>query len=172
MTSSNFQAEETFVRRRRHARVCALQALYQCDLSEDWTWTSKRWDLFWKQLEEDGGAPLPPEDRGTVRAFARRLVEGVCAHRADIDHRIQARARNWTLCRMNAVDRNVLRLAVFELFYRSDIPLIVSVDEAVELAKAFGDRDSGKFVNGILDRLMHDAAETPASDSAPMENTE
>ncbi len=74
-------------------------------------------------------------------------------HRPDLDQRIQEHAQNWDLRRMAVVDRNVLRLAIYEMLYREDIPPIVSINEAVDMAKKFSTQDSGKFVNGILDKI-------------------
>ncbi len=152
---------DNFARRRRQARKFALQALYQSDLSRDWAWNEKRWTLFWRLVEremaESSARPGPAPPAPSVRAFAQELVAGVCEHRSELDQRIQARASNWTLERMNAVDRNALRLAAYELFHRPDIPPVAAVDEAIELAKTFGDKNSGRFVNGVLDALLRDA---------------
>ena len=83
-----------------------------------------------------------------------RLVEGVESHREQIDDRIRAQAENWRLERMPSVDRNILRLAIYEMWHQNDVPKLVVVDEAVELAKRFGSEQSGRFVNGVLDGLM------------------
>lgn len=88
-----------------------------------------------------------------VREFVAELSTGTLLHIGKIDEAIQARAKNWTLARMAAVDRNILRVAAFELLYRPDTPRAVVIDEAVELAKEFGEADSPAFVNGILDQL-------------------
>ena len=82
-----------------------------------------------------------------------QLVEGVEAHQAELDELIAAHARNWTLERMPAIDRNVLRLALYELKERPDVPVAVVIDEAVELAKRFSTDDSGRFVNGMLSAI-------------------
>lgn len=81
---------------------------------------------------------------------ARDLAEGVDQHRAEIDELIAAHARGWTLKRMPAIDRTVLRIATFELGHRPDVPVAVVLDEAVELANAYSTDDSGRFVNGVL----------------------
>lgn len=88
-----------------------------------------------------------------MRLFADPLIQGVLEHRAEIDAVIVKHARNWSLERMAAVDRNILRLAVFEMLHREDIPPVVSINEAVDIAKKFSTHDSGKFVNGILDKV-------------------
>jgi N utilization substance protein B len=93
------------------------------------------------------------EARGAFE-YARRLVEGTIRHRDEIDELLRAQADNWRLERMPAVDRNVLRLAVYEMLHELDVPKLVVVDEAVELAKRFGSDQSGRFVNGLLDGLL------------------
>jgi transcription antitermination factor NusB len=77
-------------------------------------------------------------------------------HREELDLKLQKYIRNWDMKRMAVVDRNVLRMAVYELFFREDIPPVVSLNEAIEIAKRFSTKDSGKFVNGILDRVRQD----------------
>jgi len=86
--------------------------------------------------------------------YAKTLVEGTLEHRDEIDQMIREQADNWRLERMPAVDRNILRLAVFEMLYEKDVPKLVVVDEAIELAKRFGSEQSGRFVNGLLDGLL------------------
>jgi N utilization substance protein B len=88
-----------------------------------------------------------------VREFAEAIVRGVQEHRDVIDEAIKARSRNWSLARMPRVDLNVMRLATFELMFRSDIPKKVSINEAIEIARRFGDKESPSFVNGILDEI-------------------
>jgi N utilization substance protein B len=86
--------------------------------------------------------------------FAQELVKGTLDNRQKIDDMITAQADNWRLERMPAVDRNVLRLAIYEMLYETDTPKLVVVDEAIELAKKFGSEQSGRFVNGLLDGLL------------------
>lgn len=90
------------------------------------------------------------------RPYADDVVRGVVDHRATIDERIRAASEHWRLERMARVDRNVLRIGVFELLERPEVPRAVIIDEAVELAKRYGTEDSGKFVNGVLDRIADD----------------
>jgi len=97
-----------------------------------------------------------------VVGFARDLVLGTLEHRCRIDSIIQKHARGWTLERMANVDRNILRLAVFEMLYLPDIPLSVTVDEAVELAKKYSTAESSRFVNGILGNLIRNLQEERA----------
>lgn len=140
---------------RRRAREFALQVLYERDqtpLSVD-----QALESLWAGLrEEDGiGEGRPAlEDEVT---YARRLVLGVDTRAGEIDALIESASVNWRLVRMPVVDRNILRLATFELLGCPDVPASVSINEAVELAKRYGDKDSRAFVNGILDRI---AAET------------
>ena len=86
--------------------------------------------------------------------FADELVRGVAEHAAELDELIAAGSTDWRLERMPAVDRNILRLAVYEFLHEIDVPKLVIVDEAIELAKKFGSEDSGRFVNGLLDGLL------------------
>jgi N utilization substance protein B len=127
--------------RRRQAREIALQALYRCDLNPG--------PAAAALTDAEGFASAD----GETRAFARELVEGVMARREEIDAALSRVALHWTLPRMAAVDRNVLRLAVYEMLACGGTPSRVVLDEAIELAKAFGGEDSGNFVNGILDRI-------------------
>jgi N utilization substance protein B len=117
---------------------------------------------FWRDLQR-GAGPEKMEDfwefcpvKPTVREFAQPLIEGMVAHLPEIDERIRKYAENYKLNRISAVDRNVLRLAIYEMLHRDDIPPVVSINEAIELAKTFGGAESGRFVNGILDRVRKD----------------
>jgi transcription antitermination protein NusB len=132
--------------RRSLAREVALQVLYQDDLNpRNNPGESDR--LIERRLREDD-----------MIAFARELVAGVRLNRAEIDAAIERTAANWTLTRMAVTDRNVLRLGAYELLH-TDTPPRVAVDEAVELAKRFGSAQSSQFVNGILDKVMHEKGE-------------
>lgn len=131
---------------RRLARELALKALFQVDLvGGDGT------QVLEYLFEED--KPL-----SEVEAFARELVAGTLAHRREIDAEIGRYARDWRLERLAAVDRNILRMAIFELLFRRDVPASVAINEAVELAKTYGEAESGRFVNGILGQLARDRA--------------
>ena len=117
---------------------------------------------FWRDLQhgetperiEDFWEFCPATER--VREFAQPLIEGMVTHRDELDERIRKYCENYNLDRISVVDRNVLRLAIYEMLYRDDIPPVVSINEAIELAKTFGGAESGKFVNGILDRVRKD----------------
>lgn len=134
------------MRKRTLARQAALQALYQWDVQGDAF--AAQLDRF---LQEWAKAP-------DVADFARELVEGVRVCLPELDKAISGVARNWSLDRMPVVDRTILRLGVYELLYRDDIPANVSINEAIDLAKKFSTKDSGAFVNGVLDHIMTGAA--------------
>jgi N utilization substance protein B len=129
--------------KRRHARELAVQFLYQFDLAGGGT-LEEALPLFWQTQSEVSD---------TGRTFAEELIHGVVEHRAAIDEKISKYTENWDLPRIAAVDRNILRLAIYEMLYRDDIPPVVSINEAVDIAKKFSTHESGAFVNGILDRL-------------------
>jgi N utilization substance protein B len=97
-----------------------------------------------------------------LEPFCQGLYDGVMTHLAEIDRRLGAAAENWRLPRMAAVDRNVLRLGAYELLFAPDMPAGVAIDEAIELARRYGSKDSPGFVNGVLDRLRQTKEETPA----------
>jgi N utilization substance protein B len=100
-----------------------------------------------------------------VQSFAEALVRGVADKTAELDQIIQANAAHWSLARIAPVERNILRLAAYELLYRDDIPERVAINEAIELAKLYGSEESGAFVNGILDQIrlhLHPPQQAPA----------
>ena len=137
---------------RRRAREFALQALYQADLAE--TSAVEALNGLWTgQMDGEGMDEEQKPAEGEEVAFAERLVSGVVDHTAELDALIEDASTNWRLPRMPIVDRNILRLATFELKHCEDIPPNVSINEAVELAKRFGTADSKAFVNGIVDRV-------------------
>jgi len=152
--------------KRREAREHAVQFLFQHDLNppED---LNRALEEFWQTqraaaiAEEKGPAtwgqpvelPPPTTEEAEMRLFADPLIHGVIEHRDAIDEKIKGHAKNWELHRIATVDRNIMRLAIYEMLYREDIPPIVSINEAVDIAKKFSTQDSGKFVNGILDKI-------------------
>ena len=129
------------MRLRRKAREIALQVLYQLDVLR--IEPREALELFWLHFSAAAEA----------REFASELVEGTWAHRDAIDQLISTCSENWTLERMARVDRNILRLAVYELLYGQGIPPKVALNEAIDLGKEFGSENSGSFINGILDAL-------------------
>ncbi len=136
---------------RRQAREYALAALYQADLAEA-SGTAALAGLWEALVDGEGLDDARPAESDEIE-FATRLVQGVTARRDALDALIEDASRNWRLRRMPVVDRNILRIAAFELAHCPDIPGNVSVNEAVELAKRFGGDDSRAFVNGLVDRI-------------------
>lgn len=126
---------------RSTAREAALQLLYALEASGE----AERHVVqsFWRETPGD------PEGR----AYAEELFSGTLARLSEIDERIREASDNWRVERMSRVDRNVLRLGTYELMERSDVPRAVIIDEAIELAKRYGSEVSGKFVNGVLERV-------------------
>ena len=153
--------------KRREARERAVQFLFQHDLNPltdlaaelEVFWNSQRADAI--EDEKSGMAkwgektelPPPTVAEAETRLFADPLIKGVIEHRDAIDEKIKSHARNWDFHRIAAVDRNIMRLAIYEMLHRQDIPPVVSINEAVDIAKKFSTEDSGKFVNGILDKV-------------------
>jgi N utilization substance protein B len=130
---------------RRKAREVALKALYEIEIGHAPTALAVR-----QTLEE---AELPEE----LAAYAQRVTEGVRANLAQIDDLLEARLNEYSLDRVAAVDRNLLRLATYELYHEPAVPPAVSIDEAVELAKKYSTAESGKFVNGVLGRILSES---------------
>lgn len=152
--------------KRREARERAVQFLFQHDLNppED---LGEALEQFWQSqraaaIAEDKGKatwgekpelPPPTADEVAVREFAEPLIRGALQHREESDVLIRKYSKNWDLPRIAAVDRNILRLAIYEMLHREDVPPVVSINEAVDIAKKFSTEDSGRFVNGILDSV-------------------
>jgi len=127
---------------RRDGREAAIQFLYQFDIHKPAN-LEEALAGFWKQNEE-------PQN---VRVFANDLLRGALEKLPEVDAKIRTLADNWDFERLAAVDRNILRLAVYEMLFRPEIPPVVSINEAIEIAKKFSTAESGKFVNGLLDRV-------------------
>jgi|TARA_B100001971_G_scaffold181924_1_gene178928 N utilization substance protein B len=151
---------------RRQARERAVQFLFQFDMNPEKNlkaalehfWLHQRLEVI--ELLEGKSSwgeqkKLPPPTVGdlTIQQFAEPMVYGVIENCDSIDRELSNLATNWELHRMAGVDRNILRLAVYEMLHREDIPPVVSINEAVDIAKKFSTDDSGKFVNGILDKM-------------------
>ena len=136
--------------KRREGREAAVQFLYQLDLHGETAGVSTA--DFW----ELRAGPEMANPTAKTRAFAEQLVLGVNTHRADIDTRIQACVANYDLHRIAAVDRNILRVAIYELLHSLEVAPVIIINEAIEIAKKFGGEKSGGFVNGILDRIKKD----------------
>ena len=130
--------------KRRKAREAAVQYHFWRDLQHGEG--PEKLDEFWEFC------PATPR----AKEFAQPLIEGMVTHLPEIDDRIRRYSENYEFHRISPVDRNVLRLAIYEMLFRDDIPPVVSINEAIDLAKTFGSGDSGRFVNGILDRVKND----------------
>lgn len=129
---------------RRLARETALQVLYELDLcqsSEDWEKKAKHWVAEFNVSEKSID-------------FCKEIINGALEYQDLIDSKISELSQDWSINRMSIVDRNILRMAVYEMLYFSSIPQRVSINEAIELAKKYGSDDSAKFINGILDKLL------------------
>lgn len=126
---------------RRKGRELALQALYQVDFSTDDP--RRAVQVFWEHCDA-------PDD---ARTFGEDLVGGVLSEQSRIDELIGGSSDNWRLERLSHVDRNILRVATYELLCRRDVPASVAIDEAIEIAKRFGSDESPTFVNGVLDHI-------------------
>lgn len=155
------------MRLRRVAREKALQFLFQHEVNPTESLVRELdafWAEQWQVMREERGEKPPEEgaaeavagpttDEAAIRTFADGLVEGTLSRLSDIDAELSRVMINWSLHRLAAVDRNVLRMAVYEMRYRDDIPPVVTINEAIDIARKFSTADSGKFVNGILDRI-------------------
>ncbi len=131
--------------KRRKARESALQVLYQLNITkQDATTALTRFQEHFLSHGE-------PDD------FLKHLVLGVLEHFPQLDRLIEQYSENWRLDRINIIDRNILRMALFELLYCEEIPPKVTINEAIDLGKRFGSDDSGGFINGILDRIQSEA---------------
>jgi N utilization substance protein B len=161
---------------RREGREAAIQFLFHLDFQPP---TSEEADStepptapvpdadFWKLRTgaEDPDELSPTPARAPIapkaRAFAESLVQGVWTHRVELDELITKFSRNYRLSRLAAVDRNILRLAVYEILHNKEVPPVVAINEAIELAKEYGSEESGRFVNGLLDRIRAESPRSP-----------
>lgn len=138
---------------RRKAREAALQALYQCDTLGEWDDACV--ELYFRIFKTevcDPAAPLEGSQKENLD-FCKVLIRGVIDNMPFIDSQISSASTNWSISRMCRVDRNILRVAVFEIAFMEDIPVSVSINEAIEIAKAYGTVDSPMFINGVLDNV-------------------
>ncbi len=136
--------------KRREGREAAVQFLYQFDVNPHPI--AELLAVFWKLRSGPGKA----ETTAKTRAFTEDLVKGVAAHIKDIDACISKFTANYDLHRIAIVDRNILRVGIYEMQHCTDVPPVVCINEAIEIAKKFGSEESGRFVNGILDRVRAD----------------
>ena len=146
---------------RRHCREWALQLLFQFDFQKPDS-MDEVFSQFW--------ADKPQVDE-RAREFTRNMILGVRANLAEIDMTISGVSSHWDIERMGGIDRNVIRMAAYEMLFRDDVPDAVSINEAVDLANYFSNEDSGRFVNGVLDKIRSNhckaqpAAARPSSGS-------
>ena len=141
--------------RRRKSREFALQVLYQLNITkEDAT---RALTQFQEHFSPNGD----------VDEFLKRLVLGVLEHCQELDRLIEQYLENWRLDRINWIDRNILRMALFELLYCEEIPPKVTINEAIDLGKRYGSEDSGSFINGILDRIQNEVVRKPIGTKSP-----
>lgn len=140
---------------RRTARECALQMLFQAE--------------FQKKNNEAApilNAAVEKKMVPDVKVFADQLVQGVATHQKEIDSIIKRYTKNWATARMAIVDRNILRFSIYEILYLPEIPSKVTINEAIEIAKNYGNENSGAFINGILDHIQMDFPKTDTSQKA------
>ncbi|MGA2517812.1 MAG: transcription antitermination factor NusB [Thermodesulfobacteriota bacterium] len=135
--------------RRRKSREFALQVLYQLNI------TKEDANKALAQFQEN----FSPHEE--VDPFLKRLVLGVLEHGRELDRLIEQYLENWRLDRINMIDRNILRMALFELLYCEEIPPKVTINEAIDLGKRYGSEESGSFINGILDRIQNEVVRKP-----------
>ncbi len=134
---------------RRQARELALQLLYQHELTRMSPEDMQRHFDSWRTAPE------------SVSAFADELLRGTLAHLGEIDRELDVQTANWRLERLATVDRNILRMALYEILFHDDTPRAVIIDEAIEIAKKFGAEESARFVNGVLDGFVKRIATGP-----------
>jgi transcription antitermination protein NusB len=131
---------------RRKARVCALQMLFQYDVAQPRV--DELVETYWGEFGDEFGE--------VDRDFSNRLALGAISHLNDVDKLIRSRAENWRISRMAIVDRNILRLAIYEFLYESETPKTVIINEALEIARKFSTFEATQFINGILDAIKRD----------------
>jgi N utilization substance protein B len=141
---------------RRKARICALQMLFQYDIARPPI--SELISTYWSELGDDIG--------DEARQFSNKLAAGTIQHLEEIDQLIKKRAENWRISRMPIVDRNILRLAVYEFIYEPETPKSVIINEALEIARRFSTFEATQFINGVLDAIKRDLESSQASSAA------
>ncbi len=148
-----------FKQQRFLARCCAVQYLYQLDTQDSWDCSDEALELFQEQFQDTfAELQLPAPALKQAWRYTCQLICGICAHHLELDELICQAAQNWSLQRMGVVDRNILRLSAYEIAYIPQVPAVTAIDEAVELAKRFGQADSPRFINGVLDRIRKESA--------------
>ena len=149
---------------RRVGRECALKMLFAVKLDSEQSDTTRLLETFWAQFrfaDDALGEPLETVDAplpSATKLFTETLVKGVIERRPLLDEKITAAAKNWSLERMSPVDLSILRVGAYELLFCPDIPVRVSINEAIEIAKRYGTKDSPAFINGLLDKIAQQQA--------------
>ena len=161
-----------FIRQRKLARRLAMQCLFSMDTNCDWQWDDGNFAvtaLTASLLEDDDDEEAPlRSDFEAARQFAQRIAKGAAEHVSEIDLAIECAAKNWTISRMPKIDKAILRIAAYELMFENKIPAATSINEAVELAKTFGEAKSPRFINGVLDKIRENCGK--ASRKTPKGN--
>ncbi|MEF2964452.1 transcription antitermination factor NusB [Paenibacillus sp. M1] len=142
--------------KRRLAREIAVQSLYHMEMNEVEAEEAVTMLLAEAAGENEGNVELADAEGADAKAFILELINGTWTRKEAIDDLLSDYLKGWQVSRLSKVDRQVLRLAVYEMIFRDDVPGKVAVNEAIELAKHFGTADSGKFVNGVLGKMIHD----------------
>ncbi len=140
--------------KRRLAREIAVSSLYQMEMNE--VTAAEAVDMIMEELRTENELGADQSDIGSTDEYARELVYSVLERKQAIDGMLQQFLTGWQVDRLSRVDRQVLRLACYEMVFRNDVPPKAAINEAIELAKHFGTEESGKFVNGVLGKLMQD----------------
>lgn len=151
--SAEESAESMNYNYKRLGRELAMQFLFQCDLTGGECTDAMR-DEFWAQAEESGEFPANRVFR-KARNYAERLVAGVNENENELMDIISEFSRDWDADRIAPVDRSIMKIAIYEMKYSDGIPMLVSIDEAIEIAKKFGSEKSGNFINGILNSVKN-----------------
>ncbi|MUG44780.1 transcription antitermination factor NusB [Paenibacillus woosongensis] len=140
--------------KRRLAREIAIQSMYQMEMNE--VGAEEAVSMLIAEAAGENESMVELSDVDQTKAFVLELVTGTWERKSAIDEMLADYLKNWQVSRLSKVDRQVLRLAVYEMVFRDDVPGKVAVNEAIELAKHFGVEESGKFVNGVLGKMIHD----------------
>ena len=141
---------------RRKARICALQMLFQYDIAQPPVDDLAR--IYWEAFGDDMG--------NVARDFSNNLAVGAISRLGEIDALIKKRAEHWRIQRMAVVDRNILRLAIYEFLYEADTPKTVVINEALEIARRFSTFEATQFINGILDAIKRDLENNQTASAA------
>lgn len=140
--------------KRRLARELAVQSMYHMEMNE--VKAEEAVDMLLQEAAEDNEADVIVKDEAALRHYVLDMVAGTWEQRSAIDALLTDYLKGWQVSRLSRVDRQILRLAAYEMIFREDIPAKVAVNEAIELSKHFGTEESGKFVNGVLGRMIQD----------------